>query len=193
MGGPAAGILLKQIPESNQLADLRTWLGGIAEFRADSPTDIREGWEFFARWPVELGEEPSRGACLGGIQLYVLDLAREYSGASFLTPNDWAGYEEAIGWMPAAELAVSINCNQPRDHKTLAWLCIHIAEKFDGLVDLGGIIPIPDTEERILAGLSGSAVQVPYQIEDHRWGRVDVVDSEFLRGWIHRPNFHMIK
>jgi hypothetical protein len=193
MGGPAAGILLKQVPESDQLAILKTWLGEIADFRANSPTDIREGWGFFARWPVECGEEPPRGACLGGIQLSVLDLAGEYTGASCLTPNDWAGYEKAIGWMPAAELTVSIFCNQPRDHKTLAWLCIQIAERFDGVVDLDGIIPIPDREERMLAGLSGSVVEVSYEIEKNRRGRVHVVDSEFLRGWIRHPSFHMIK
>ncbi len=195
MGGPAASVLLKNVLEPNQIDELRAWVGEVAEFYAESKNgDIREGWEVFVRWPTELGEEPElRGPCLGAIQLFTVDPGAESSGAAYMSPGDWEQCRDAIGWMPASDLSVSIFCNDKRDHKTLAWLCSELADRFDGLVDLGGTLPIPDRKDWDSLGLSGSVVSMRYEIDNDRWGHSQVVDSEFLRGWIRQPGFHMIK
>jgi hypothetical protein len=71
MGGPAAGILLHDVPNDGQIGALRTWLGESAEFyTAKQNHDLGQGWEFFLDWPSALCEELPGGRCLGGIQLY---------------------------------------------------------------------------------------------------------------------------
>jgi hypothetical protein len=70
MGGPAAGVLLHQVPEDHEILALRTWLGGTARSHdASGNADLREGWEFFLNWPATLGDEPAERSCLGGVQL----------------------------------------------------------------------------------------------------------------------------
>lgn len=158
MGGPAAGILLKRVPGIDELAGIRTWLGEIAEvYKGSEDLDIKQGWEFFVRWPLELGDERPRRACLGAVHLYVIDLEAASSGGQALTPDEWANYERALGWMPVAELSVSIFCNQPRDHKTLAWLCVQLADRLEGMVDLGGPVSLTDRDR---SGLGGLLVEV---------------------------------
>jgi hypothetical protein len=95
--------------------------------------------------------------------------------------------------MPACELFVSIFCNRPRDQKLLAWLCAELAARFDGMVDLGGPLPLPDRSEWARTGLAGAVVDVPPEVDTGPWSHAYVVDAAFLRGWIHQPNFHMIK
>jgi hypothetical protein len=92
MGGPNAGLLLREVPDADQIASLRTWLTGPAEFHTESPNgDLREGWQFFLHWPAELGDEPSAsygGSCLGCIHLYAIDPEAEGGGSQSLTPSD---------------------------------------------------------------------------------------------------------
>jgi hypothetical protein len=194
MGGPAAGVLLKRVLGVDEVVGLRAWLAEVAELYDTSQNrDIWEGWEFFVRWPLELGDEPPRGACLGGIQLFVIDLGAESSGEQALTPGEWVEYEKALGWMPAAELSVSIYCNQLRDHKTLAWLCAQLADRLDGMVDVGGRLPVPERKEWDSSRLDGSMVTVQRGIDTGPWSGVDIVDSLFLTTWVRHPHFHMIK
>jgi hypothetical protein len=77
MGGPAAGVLLHQVPEDHEILALRTWLGGAARSHdASSNADLREGWEFFLNWPATLGDEPAEGSCLGDSSCVSLILKR---------------------------------------------------------------------------------------------------------------------
>jgi hypothetical protein len=114
MGGPAAGILLRSVLDEGQICAFKTWLREAAEFYDGSQDNpLQDGWEYFLRWPVELGEEPSGRPCLGGIQMYRIDPELDSSGECGFSPAEWARYREALGWMPGCELSVGINCNRP--------------------------------------------------------------------------------
>jgi len=194
MGGPAAGILLRQIPDQDQILALRTWLGAIAKFyETAADADLRDGWEFFLNWPESLGDEPSEGACLGGLQMYLIDPGAEHTGASFWSPADCARLSKALGWVPACELSAWINCNRQRDHRTLGWFCAELASRFSGVIDLGGTLPLPAREEWAKCGLAGNTLEVPYDIDQGRTASVHVVDVDFLSSWMLQKQFHMIK
>ena len=194
MGGPAAGVLLHQVPEDHEILALRTWLEGAARSHdASSNADLREGWEFFLNWPATLGDEPAEGSCLGGVQLYMMDPEAEISGSWQLSGADRALYGQALDWMPTCELAAWINCSRPRDHKVLGWFCTELATRFDGMIDLGGTLPLPDREDWSRFGLAGRVVEASYSIDANRSGRVHLVDPGFLRTWMLQPQFHMIK
>lgn len=195
MGGPAAGILLQRVPEDHEFLALYTWLESAATrfHDASSDTDLREGWEFFLNWPAILGEEPAESSCLGGLKLHLIDLDAEYSGASCLSPADWTRFSQALGWMPVCEFSAWVNCNRPRDHKVLGWFSAELATRFDGMIDIGGMLPIPDREDWSRFGLAGRVVEASYSIDADRSGSVHLVDPGFLRTWMFQPQFHMIK
>ena len=195
MGGPAASVLLHDVLDESQVGTLQTWLGESAEFYggADRNDDLSLGWEFFLKWPTELGAELPGGPCLGGIQTYSVDPGKEHSGLAGFTPADWARYRDALGWMPACELAVRINCKRPRDHKLLGWLCAELATRFDGMVDLGGVLPLPDRREWSRFRLAGRVLSAAYDTHAAKSAQVQIVDAQFLRSWVLQQNFHMIK
>lgn len=194
MGGPAAGILLREAPSEEQKLALKSWLTDRARFQDhEANQDLSHGWQFFLQWPIRLGQEPPGGACLGSIQLHAISTEEESSGGSFLTPDDWRRYEHALGWLPVCEVEVSIFCSRPRDHMLLAWLCFELATKFEGMIDLDGMLPLPERHEWQSVGLTARVVDVEYDIDSTRQARVQVVDPEFLTWWMRQPNFHMIK
>ena len=194
MGGPAAGVLLHRVPEDHDILALRTWLGGTARYHdASGDADLLKGWEFFLNWPATLGDEPAEGSCLGGLKLCLIDPDAEYSGDSCFSSADWARISLALGWMPACELSVWINCNRPRDHKVLGWFSAELATRFDGMIDLDGTLALPDREDWSRFGLAGRVVEASYSIDANRSGSVHLVDPEFLRAWMFQPQFHMIK
>lgn len=194
MGGPAAGVSLHRVPEEDEILALRTWVGSAARFHASSSnTDLRDGWEFFLNWPAALGDESIEGSCLGGLDLCLIDPETEYSGASCFAPADWARISQALSWMPACELSVWINCSRPRDHKVLGWFSAELATRFDGMIDLGGTLPLPDREDWSRFGLAGRVVEASYSIDANRSGSVHLVDPGFLRTWMFQSQFHMIK
>jgi hypothetical protein len=194
MGGPAAGVLLHRVPEDYEILELQTWLATTAEFYDGSgDADLREGWEFFLNWPPTLGNEPPEGPCLGGVQMSIIDPEAEFSGSSHLSQADWARYRQALGWMPTCELAAWINCRRPRDHMLLGWFCAELATRFDGMIDLGGTLSLPNRDEWSRVGLAGRLVKATYSIDADRVAQVHLVDPDFLRAWMLQPRFHMIK
>jgi hypothetical protein len=194
MAGRGAGVLLRGVPEEHQIVAVRTWLGAIAEFYdAAANADLREGWEFFLNWPATLGDEPAEGRCLGGLKMCLINPKAEYSGDSCLSPADWARFRQALGWMPVCELSAWINCNRPQDHKILGWFCAELATRFNGIIDLGGTLPLPDSDKWVHFGLAGKVVETVYDLDADRTAPVHIVDAEFLRSWMLQPQFHMIK
>ena len=174
---------------------LRRWLETTADFYyASANADLRDGWEFFLNWPETLGDEPPEGRCLGGLKLSLVDPEAECSGDSCLSPADWARISQALGWMPACELSVWINCNRPRDHKVLGWFSAELATRFDGMIDLNGTLPLPNPrDQRDSFGLEGKVVETVYDLDAGRTAALHIVDAEFLRSWMLQPQFHMIK
>ena len=123
----------------------------------------------------------------------MMDPEAEISGSWHLSGADRARYGPALGWMPTCELAAWINCSRPRDHNVLGWFCTELATRFDGMIDLGGTLPLPDREDWSRFGLAGRVVEASYSIDANRSGRVHLVDPGFLRTWMLQPQFHMIK
>ena len=185
-------------PSSNGARDSRRYFYGWEPLQdfcdASDNADLREGWEFFLNWPVTLGDEPPEGRCLGGLKLYLIHPEAAYSGDSCLSPADWARISHALGWMPACELSVWINCKRPRDHKVLGWFSAELATRFDGMIDLNGALPLPNPPDQWGAfGLAGKVVQTVYDLDAGRTAALHIVDAEFLHSWMPQPQFHMIK
>jgi len=86
-----------------------------------------------------------------------------------------------------------MGCNQPQDHKLLAWLCIELAETFKGMIDLGGPLPISGGENAGRGKIPGTVLAEFYFIDEGRVGISHIVSPEFLRFWLNQPQFHMIK
>lgn len=194
MGGPAAGVLLQRVPADHEILALRTWLGGTARFHdASGDADLLKGWEFVLNQPATLGDEPIEGSCPVGLKLCLVDPDAEYSGDSCFSPADWACISQALGWMPACELSVWISCNRPWDYKILGWFSAELATRLDGMIDLGGTLPLPDRADWSRFGLAGRVVVASYFIDANRSGSVHLVDPGFLRTWMLQPQFHMIK
>jgi hypothetical protein len=100
----------------------------------------------------------------------------------------------ALGWMPRCELSVGLGCNQPRDHKVLGWLCAELAGGFDGMVDMNGVLPIPERKGWKEADLSGTLLIALHEYGDEgKLTEFHLADAAFLRTWLQHPNFHMIK
>ena len=128
------------------------------------------------------------------VDVHELNPAHDSSGDSMLSPADLTRLSDALGWMPRCELSIGVGCNQPRDHKVLGWLSAESASRFDGMVAMNGILPIPEIEHWKEAGLSGTLFVALHEYGDE--GKLTgshLADAAFLRTWLQHPNFHMIK
>lgn len=193
MGGPAAGVLLRRVPQDDEILAPRAWLATAADFYdasdsayAKDGSSSRPGQQ---RWATSLPEAD----VLEESRCFSLIPQAEYSGDSCYAPADWVRISYALGWMPTCELSVGIECSRPKHHKVLGWLCAELATRFDGMIDLGGTLPLPNRDQWGSVGLAGKVVETVYDLEHGRTAAVHIVDAEFLRFWLLQPQFHMIK
>lgn len=108
---------------------------------------------------------------------FILDLAHEDPAQANLAPY--------IGWKPLGSITLAAMCNDSLDHRLLGEICLHLARKFRGWIDLAGELE-PDRTD--LQSLPGRLVQLTYE-ESASY----VCDADFLEAWLQCPDFHMIK
>ena len=119
-----------------------------------------------------------------------------------------AFFKRTFGLVPDEDITLAAMPNGSEDHRILGELAICVAERLGGIIDLGGLIvlrerPFDDMRgdpwfimqakiEAVTASMPGKAVACPYEA---RWGvwASHVVDTEFLRAWMHHPEFRMNK
>jgi hypothetical protein len=111
-----------------------------------------------------------------------------------------------------AEIVLWMDCNDREDHRILGELSLYFARRSRGLVDFGGALMPPRGEhsmgtrleeanwsdvseptERMIDGLPGKIVAVPYETANGRQWISHLCTADFLAAWLQHPFFHMIK
>lgn len=190
MGGPAAGVLLRHQLSEAELAETRDWLSARVTSWYNPSAELEQDWEFCLEWPSGLGNENPPRTCLMGIAFYRLDPSLERSSPASWSESDLKRVAQALGWMPKYALGVWIGCSQSCDHKRLGWLCAELVYRFDGIVDVGRQLPIPDGNGESPGRLV--RVDTEYGIEG-KLSETHLIDAAFLRAWLQHPDFYMIK
>ncbi|MCW2880237.1 MAG: hypothetical protein JWQ95_4337 [Sphaerisporangium sp.] len=190
MGGPAAGLWL---PKKRSALDAKPWLQSFCEVRIKSDDSL----EFYINQPSTLG--------LHGLE-------RPSPGPFHLGPESLEDYQElgfpGLDQPPAAELALLAYCSGPDNHLLLGHLTQFLAERFDALIDFGGLLgyrysfhDISDQEKAarqaearaLVSSLPGRVWEMPYAAYGGGCGYSHVGDRKFLASWLGHPDFHIIK
>ncbi|MER5385439.1 DUF6368 family protein [Streptomyces sp. NPDC002688] len=190
MGGPEAGLWLA---EERSALDALPWLEPFCEVRVEKD----ESLEFHVRRPSAIG--------LGG-------LAQPSPGAFHLGAESLEGYEErgfpGLDRPPAAELALLAYSSGRDNHMLLGHLALLLAERFDALIDFGGLLgyrpslhEVSDEEEamrlaearNLVSSLPGQVWEMPYATDGGGCWYSHIGDRAFLTAWLNHPDFRMIK
>lgn len=95
-------------------------------------------------------------------------------------------FERGFGWRPQTQITcICMIGRDPRYHRLLARGALQIAEALGGVVDLGGVFP--HTLD------VGRCVSIEYDTFNDERSKYWVVDSDWLRCWMNRSDFRMIK
>ncbi|MEU6493843.1 DUF6368 family protein [Streptomyces sp. NPDC046984] len=190
MGGPAAGLWL---PVRRSALDAVPWLEGFCEVRIQSDDSL----EFEVHRPSAIGLQELEWSSPQPFRLGPESL-EDYQEFGF------PGLERA----PAAELAVLSYCSGPDDHRLLGHLTRYLAERYDALIDFGGLLEYrsflhdPSGQEEadrlaesraLVSSLPGRIREMPYTTEAGGCGYGHVGDRAFLTAWLDHPDFRMIK
>ncbi len=108
-------------------------------------------------------------------------------GADSYEADDCAQIEAGFGWWPKQQIVcISMIGSDARYHELLARGALALALAFNGIIDLGGVLPYP---------LHGTGTLIPVQYET--WAgeeqRLWVVDAIWLEAWLTHPEFRMVK
>jgi hypothetical protein len=190
MGGPAAGLWL---PVRRSALDAVPWLEGFCDVRIENDDSL----EFDVRRPSAIGLQ---------------SLERPSSGAFHLGPESLEDYREegfpGLDRSPAAELSLLAYCSGPDNHLLLGRLALFLAERFDALIDFGGLLgyrysihDASDEEEAtrlaearaLVSSLPGRVWEMPYAAYGGGRAYSHVGDREFLAAWLEHPDFRMVK
>lgn len=195
MGGPVAGVLLREALTGDEAAAFDEWLGKV--FRPFS-----DGL-WLLRAPAPIGARPDAVT----------------SGCFTVERGPWTGDADfpelprVIGYRPAEEIVLCAMANGRGDHLVLGRLCLTLARRFGALVDFDGAlepdahppgVPYaePDVEqsELLLASIHAAVAALPGTVHEFRYQTwrgtpwvSHVGDTEFLAAWLNHPRFHMIK
>lgn len=189
MSGPTVGLWL---PQERSALDAVPWLEGFCDLECVSGGDV----DFTVRDPAALGlpELRQEHPCRYGLGPDVLDAAEQ------------AGYP-GLDEPPAAELALVASVNTPEAHLVLGHLALFLAQRFDALVDFGGLLgyrcsarDLTREEEALrlaesralVAPLPGRVREMPYATEGGHHAYSHVADRTFLAAWLAHPDFRLI-
>jgi len=128
MGGPGAGVLVRDALTKQQEDELEMWLRSITNH-------LEKGkWAYQFR----LNEDAFPGKvsrCL--FYLSVDDVA------TYWDEDQQRQVKELLGYLPAQSIDVSSGCNQGEDHSTLGQFVLHLARVYHGLIEMNGAITPP--------------------------------------------------
>lgn len=137
MGGPGAGVLLRQALTQRQEEKLEIWLRTITR-RMEKPnwarandTQAREFW---------FNEDTFPGKVSGCVFNLLIETTL---GEQRWDEDEKRQVEAQLGYLPEQAILVSSGCNQREDHTTLGQFVLHLARMYDGLIDMNGAITPP--------------------------------------------------
>lgn len=108
------------------------------------------------------------------------------NGTERYEPAEIDQIEAAFGWRPRSQiLCISMIGIDTHYHRLLAQGALVLAQRFEGVVDLGG------TLSRVLED-AGQRGVVTYQGHSGREAAYWVVDVPYLAAWIDHPWFRMV-
>lgn len=179
MGGPGASVVFKTKLPGDAEDVLRSAIRQIS--------NASDGDEFV----------PTHTKAIGG--------STAGSGCSFLWyrgfPDFWTreeltrqldNVERALGWRPADTIGFEACCNGDAEHRILAELCLFVAERWSGVIDMDGYI-------RWLADDPTNGINIVEfpndQDSDQKDAATKIVylSPAALRRWMEHEAFHMVK
>ena len=123
--------------------------------------------------------------------------------AEKLSVGDANDLLQVLGWMPQDEVSFAAMCNDPKDHRLLARLCVELAEDTGGIIDFHGALGIgphvdgetPGKPVRVSKpeGLDGVLWATAYKTVSGSFATGHYGDAAFVRSWLADPRFHMVK
>jgi hypothetical protein len=130
MGGPGASVLLREPLTAQQRAGLDSWIQSITRLQYEDTSSVYQFWIKEDIFP----EPVSR--CLFYFSIEdPTDLAEQETQQQVIAH---------LGYLPRQAIGMSSGCNDSSDHRTLGHLMLHLAETYDGLIDMqGAIVPPP--------------------------------------------------
>jgi hypothetical protein len=127
--GPIASILLRRQLTHEQLTEMDHLLKSISiDFRED-------GFYKRAFWvenTAPIGGDFPGTRCTIDVHLHDAELE--------VDPKEFTTIQTCFGFLPQQRLQFDAGCNSEPDHKLLGLLILYFAEKFDGIIDLGGAL-----------------------------------------------------
>lgn len=214
MGGPSAGVLLRRRLSAAQHAELEQMLRSLGE-RSDGSADLS------VQTTIPIGgdyQSPGQPFSIHTYELIfeenglaleeIVDILEENVLA--LEAMESQAIIQGFGFLPEQEIQLDAYCNGPQDHRILGLLALAIAERFDGIIDFGGVLFPPLTDgpydfiwgpkwedaepfsRKLIDSMPGVAIAVPYTTVSRTWV-YHVADTTFMRAWLAQPHFHMIK
>lgn len=128
MGGPGASILLHNALTKRQENELELWLRSITrDLKKDSL-----GYEFWLK----------EDAFPAPVSRCIFYLSVEQASA-YQDDDQIRQIKEQLGYLPEQSIGVSSGCNGKDDHITLGHFILHLAEVYQGLIDMEGAITPP--------------------------------------------------
>lgn len=133
MGGPGARMLLREPLNGQQRTELDSWIQSIvSKWHEESDSSVYQFWlkeELF-------GEPMSR--CL-----FYLSIEEPGMNPDFMEDEEVEQVLTQLGYLPRQAIGISSGCNDKSDHRSLGLLILHLAETYDGLIDMGGAVQPP--------------------------------------------------
>ncbi|MFI5931897.1 DUF6368 family protein [Actinoplanes sp. NPDC051494] len=198
MAGPTAAVLAPGLLTTSRVGEFRSWL-------AESLTPDTDGDSWLLREPRRLGMESP----LQTGPMLIEPIA--YEGED---PDEAACLDRALGSPPGIEVVLAAAVNGKDDHRFLAHLAVAMARRYGGLIDLGGLLPVPlpqgvsalaalesgiglqqwqDLSRATIATLAGRRHEIPYRTVGDEIAVSHVVDADLLALWLRHPLFCMVK
>lgn len=166
MAGPTCAILLRHALSADDLALLDRVVASVS--------GEREGQDFWVTDTQSIGGT-YRGE--GRPFLYAIE-SEERDGAELTELT------HALGWLPETSIALAAMSNQREDHAILADLAAALAERLDGMIDLGGELQVPPGD---------GVAAIEYETISDRKARYLVLSPRALRRWREQSTFAMVK
>src|SRR5258708_40155160 len=128
MGGPGASVLVRDALTEKQEDELEIWLRSIT-------SHLEKGKWAYEFWLNEDAFPGTVSRCL--FYLSVEETRERWD------EDEKRQVKELLGYLPEQSIGVSSGCNQDADHTTLGHFVLHLAEAYEGLIDMGGAITPP--------------------------------------------------
>ena len=203
MAGPAAGVLLPDRWTAGNVDEFHEWLASWLTPAGDNtwlPSSVE------APTTTAIGSWRPRSAA--GPTTTAVGSWRPRSAVGPMTvevgprecedADEAAHLRQALGYLPGTEIVLAAAVSGPENHRFLAQLAIAVARRYDGLIDLDGLLPTggPEWKNRsraIIRTLPGRWHEIPYRTAGDEAAAYHVVDADLLTAWLQHSQFRMVK